>query len=52
LRLHYDEGQTLLDAGRALGLSKSWASRLHARAIDQLRAALDDPGDGTEGVAR
>ena len=37
---HYFEGKTLLEAGSDLGLSKSWASRLHARAIDLLRAAL------------
>ena len=46
LHKHYVEGKTLLDAGAELGLSKSWASRLHARAIDQLRAILvpDNPG--------
>lgn len=46
LQKHYVEGKTLLDAGAELGLSKSWASRLHARAIDQLRALLipDDTG--------
>jgi RNA polymerase sigma factor for flagellar operon FliA len=46
LQKHYVEGKTLLDAGAELGLSKSWASRLHARAIDQLRAVLvaDDTG--------
>lgn len=37
---HYFEGKTLLDAGAELGLSKSWASRLHARAIDLLREKL------------
>jgi RNA polymerase sigma factor for flagellar operon FliA len=37
---HYVEGKTLLDAGVEMGLSKSWASRLHARAVDQLRARL------------
>ena len=40
LQKHYVEGKTLLDAGAELGLSKSWASRLHARAIDQLRTIL------------
>ncbi|MEZ4402242.1 MAG: sigma-70 family RNA polymerase sigma factor [Kofleriaceae bacterium] len=40
LRAHYVDGQTLLEAGAAMGLSKSWASRLHARAIDQLRTLL------------
>ena len=42
---HYRDDQTLQDAGRALGLSKSWASRLHARAIDRLRELLADPPD-------
>jgi RNA polymerase sigma factor for flagellar operon FliA len=37
---HYFEDKTLLDAGRELGLSRSWASRLHARAMTRLRARL------------
>lgn len=37
---HYFEGKTLKDAGKELGLSKSWASRLHARAIEMLREKL------------
>ncbi|MBL8328335.1 MAG: sigma-70 family RNA polymerase sigma factor [Rubrivivax sp.] len=40
LTAHYVDGETLLDAGAKLGMSKSWASRLHARAVDQLRALL------------
>jgi RNA polymerase sigma factor FliA len=40
---HYQDDQTLQDAGQAMGLSKSWASRLHARAIDRLRELLDEP---------
>ena len=39
---HYHDDQTLQDAGAALGMSKSWASRLHARAIDRLRALLEE----------
>lgn len=39
---HYFEGKSLLEAGAELGLSKSWASRLHAQAVDQLRALLAD----------
>jgi RNA polymerase sigma factor for flagellar operon FliA len=39
---HYFEDKTLTDAGAELGLSKSWASRLHARAIELLRKALED----------
>lgn len=54
---HYVDGQTLLDAGAALGLSKSWASRLHARAIDRLRELLADdagaaPADPVSAPAR
>jgi RNA polymerase sigma factor for flagellar operon FliA len=40
LRLHYDEGLTLSDAGRRLGFSKPWASRLHARAIRSLAVVM------------
>jgi RNA polymerase sigma factor for flagellar operon FliA len=40
LTAHYVDGETLLDAGAKLGMSKSWASRLHARAVDQLRGLL------------
>lgn len=39
LRVYY-EGQTVAEAGRALGLERSWASRLHAMALDQLRYKL------------
>jgi RNA polymerase sigma factor for flagellar operon FliA len=40
----YWEGKTLLEAGGELGLSKSWASRLHAQAVETLRAMIDgDP---------
>jgi RNA polymerase sigma factor for flagellar operon FliA len=43
----YFEGLTLQDAGRRLGVSKAWASRLHAKTIEQLarslkRLGLDD----------
>jgi RNA polymerase sigma factor for flagellar operon FliA len=39
---HYWEGKNLLEAGAELGISKSWASRLHAQAVDKLRAIVDD----------
>lgn len=39
---HYWEGKNLLDAGEELGISKSWASRLHAQAVDRLRKLVDD----------
>src|SRR5262249_46750647 len=34
IEMYYFEDKTLEEAGAVLGLSKSWASRLHARAID------------------
>jgi RNA polymerase sigma factor for flagellar operon FliA len=40
----YFEAQTIEQAGRAMGLSKSWASRLHARAIALLREQLEALG--------
>ncbi len=41
---HYWEGKNLLEAGAELGISKSWASRLHAQAVEKLRAIVDaDP---------
>jgi len=42
MTLHYWEGKNLLEAGAQLGMSKSWASRLHAQAVDKLRALMDD----------
>ncbi len=38
---HYWEGKNLLEAGAELGMSKSWASRTHAQAVDRLRALVD-----------
>jgi RNA polymerase sigma factor FliA len=40
IRLTYFEGLSLADAGRQLGLSRSWASRLHARTLKRLAGAL------------
>lgn len=40
IQRHYFEGATFEAAARELGLSKSWASRLHARAIDALGKEL------------
>jgi RNA polymerase sigma factor FliA len=42
LTKHYWEGKNLLDAGKELGISKSWASRLHGQAVDRLRKYVDD----------
>jgi RNA polymerase sigma factor FliA len=40
LRGAYFEGKTLKEAGEELGISKAWASRLHARSLDQLARGL------------
>lgn len=40
----YFEDKTLVQAGEELGLSRSWASRLHARAVDRLRRTLRERG--------
>lgn len=40
LRATYFEGKTLKDAGEELGISKAWASRLHARSLEQLARGL------------
>jgi RNA polymerase sigma factor for flagellar operon FliA len=39
---HYYEGKNLLEAGAELGISKSWASRLHAQAVERLRTFVDE----------
>lgn len=36
LRLLYDERKSFEEAGRTIGLSSSWARRLHRRAIDRI----------------
>ena len=43
---HYFGGESLLDIGKDLGVSKSWASRVHARALARLRAALEADAAG------
>jgi RNA polymerase sigma factor for flagellar operon FliA len=40
LHKHYWDDQTLLDVGAGLGHTKSWASRAHARVIEQLRGEM------------
>jgi RNA polymerase sigma factor for flagellar operon FliA len=42
MELYYFGEKNLEEAGAQLGLSKSWACRLHARAVDLLRRAMDD----------
>jgi RNA polymerase sigma factor for flagellar operon FliA len=41
MELYYFADMKLEDAGKKLGLSKSWASRLHTRAVNHLREALE-----------
>jgi RNA polymerase sigma factor for flagellar operon FliA len=40
LQLYYFEDRPLEEVGKMLGLSKSWSSRLHARAIELLKQHL------------
>jgi RNA polymerase sigma factor for flagellar operon FliA len=40
LKLYYFEDRSLEEAGALMGLSKSWSSRLHARAIELLKEQL------------
>jgi RNA polymerase sigma factor for flagellar operon FliA len=40
IRSTYFEGLTLKEAGERLGISKAWASRLHAKALGQLARSL------------
>ena len=41
MELYYFADKTLEEAGAELGLSKSWACRLHARAVELLREAIE-----------
>ena len=40
IRATYFEGLTLQEAGKRLGVSKSWASRLHAKTLQRLAHSL------------
>jgi len=40
VRQHYFGNQSLMQAGKSLGISKSWASRSHKNALRALRASL------------
>ncbi len=40
VRATYFEGLTLQEAGQRMGISKSWATRLHARALERLARSL------------
>jgi RNA polymerase sigma factor for flagellar operon FliA len=41
----YFEGMSIAEAGEALGMSRSWANRVHARALSALREKLDPVAD-------
>lgn len=47
LQRHYFDDVSFDEAARELGLSKSWASRLHARAVEGLARTLKNRGVGT-----
>src|SRR5262249_49372185 len=42
LQGYYFQSKTLEEAGAEIGQSKSWASRLHARAVDRLKEILEE----------
>jgi len=49
---YYFQGKTLEDAGGEIGQSKSWASRLHARAIERLKDILAEEEDSPPATRR
>jgi RNA polymerase sigma factor for flagellar operon FliA len=48
IKLYYYGGMTLDEAGVSLGLSRSWTSRLHARALEQLQKIIRESADHDE----
>jgi RNA polymerase sigma factor for flagellar operon FliA len=44
IRRRYFEGWALNDVAKELGISKSWASRLHAQALGKLKAEVERTG--------
>lgn len=42
---YYFQNKTLEEAGAEIGQSKSWASRLHARAVETLKQLLEEDDD-------
>jgi RNA polymerase sigma factor for flagellar operon FliA len=50
VKMYYFQNKTLEEAGEELGLSKSWTSRLHARALDILFKKINNRvrGDKTQ----
>jgi RNA polymerase sigma factor FliA len=52
LQGYYFQNKTLEEAGAEIGQSKSWASRLHARAVERLKQLLEDDDDNQTGTRR
>lgn len=52
LQGYYFQNRTLEEAGQEIGQSKSWASRLHARAVERLKQLLEEEEDNVEGQRR
>jgi RNA polymerase sigma factor for flagellar operon FliA len=48
LQGYYFQGKTLEEAGAEIGSSKSWASRVHARAVELLKQHLESDDDNPE----
>ncbi len=46
IKMYYFQNKTLEEAGAKLGLSKSWTSRLHVRALDMLMKRIKHRGRG------
>ncbi len=44
---YYFQSKTLEEAGAEIGQSKSWASRLHARAVESLKKLLEEDDDNS-----
>lgn len=51
VKMYYFQNKTLQEIGNKLGLSKSWTSRLHARALDILLKKIDGLGHSEDASA-
>lgn len=52
LQGYYFQNKTLEEAGAEIGQSKSWASRLHARAVETLKKLLEEDDDNQDDPRR
>jgi len=52
LQGYYFQNKTLEEAGAEIGQSKSWASRLHARAIERLKELLSEEAQASTAQSR